>query len=45
MWALEFSDKRISVGVMIVRRAQKKNIGTKVLSLICKGKLEQLHEH
>ena len=41
----EFSDKRISVGVMIVRRAQKMTIGTNVLSLISSEKLlEQLHE-
>lgn len=33
--SLEFSERRISVGVMIVSTAQKKNINTKVLSIIC----------
>jgi len=33
--AFEFSDKRMSVGVIIVRKDQKMNIGTRVLSSIC----------
>lgn len=37
---LEDSDKRISVGVTIVRTAQKKKIKTKVLSVICLGKVK-----
>jgi hypothetical protein len=38
-WAFDFSDMRISVGVMIVRTAQKKNITTKVLSIFFWRKL------
>jgi hypothetical protein len=32
--SLEFSERRISAGVMIVRMAQNRNINTKVLSII-----------